>query len=70
MNAKLLLKNIARHDTTTHELADKMGISVNSFSKKLLGKRSFTIEEAFILCRILHIPLAERAKIFYSDCPK
>ncbi|MEL4860527.1 helix-turn-helix transcriptional regulator [Pseudoflavonifractor phocaeensis] len=64
MNARLLRAALAEHGMTQGKLAYSIGISENSMSRKIQGRREFTISEADRICEILKI--ADPAKIFLT----
>lgn len=55
MNAKLLRGKIKEAGLTQEELADIVGMSPNSFSRKINGMRQFKANEIESLCRALNI---------------
>ncbi len=55
MNANDLRAAIAKKGMTQAEVAQKIGISLNSFSRKINGKREFHLSEAKKLCEVLDI---------------
>lgn len=55
MNAKLLRVALAKKEMTQGQLAKNIGISQNSMSRKIRGKREFTISEADKICTVLEI---------------
>lgn len=55
MNANLIRGKIAECGLTQQKLAEKAGISVNSLSRKLSGKRDFRLEEVKRICAVLNI---------------
>ena len=55
MNANLIRGKIAERGLTQQKLAEKTGISENSLSRKLSGKRDFRLEEVKRICAILGI---------------
>lgn len=64
MNYNVIRGKIAEKRTSQKKLAIEMGITPQSLSRKLTGKRQFTVEEAARLCYLLEIPLEKRAEIF------
>ena len=64
MNYDFIRGRIAENRTSQKEIALKMGIAQQSLSRKLNGKRPFTVEEATKLSDLLGIPLGKRAEIF------
>lgn len=60
------LKGIMRENgITQQELADKLGISVQSFNAKINGRTAFTVPEAMDIVEFLEIKNPE--EIFFSD---
>lgn len=60
------LKGIMRENNVTQqELADRLGISVQSFNSKINGRTAFTIPEAIGIIGFLNINNPE--EIFFND---
>lgn len=55
MNANLIRGKIVEAGLTQGELALKIGISSNSLSRKLTGKREFRLDEVCKICEALNI---------------
>lgn len=55
MNANLLRGKIAEVGLTQGQLAEMAGMSSNSLSRKLSGKRDFRLEEVQRICSALNI---------------
>lgn len=55
MNSRKLKARIVELGLTQREVAGMIGISANSFSRKLLGKSDFLLSEAIALCSVLDI---------------
>ena len=55
MNASKLKAKIVERGMTQGEVAKIIGISPNSLSRKLLGKRDFLLSEVIALCSALEI---------------
>lgn len=53
------------NNVTQQELADKLGISVQSFNSKINGRTAFTIPEAIGIIGFLNIGNPE--EIFFND---
>lgn len=66
MNYNIIRGKIAEKRTSQKKLAGEMGIAPQSLSRKLNGKRQFTVEEAACLCKLLGIPTEKRAEIFLT----
>ncbi len=64
MNANLLKGKMAEKNVTQAELAEAIGISANSMSRKLLGKRTFTLSEAVAISNYLEID--KPGEIFFA----
>ncbi len=64
MNYDFIRGRMAERRICQKDIAQMMGISVQSFNRKINAKRSFTVEEATKLCDILDIPGTKRAEIF------
>lgn len=54
-NKNLLLSELAKNGMTARDLSADIGMTKNSFSNKINGKTSFTIEEAKKICDRLNI---------------
>lgn len=55
MNANLIRGKMAEAGLTQSELAFKFGMSSNSLSRKLTGKRDFRLDEVCRICSVLKI---------------
>lgn len=55
MNIYLLKGKMAEKDVSQRTLADKIGISQNSLSRKMHGKREFRLSEVISICKVLEI---------------
>lgn len=55
MNSNKLRAKIKEKGLSQEEVAKKIGISANSLSRKLLGKRDFSLSEVTALCDTLGI---------------
>lgn len=55
MNANKIRAKITERGMTQGEVAKIIGISANSLSRKLLGKRDFLLSEVIALCSVLEI---------------
>lgn len=64
LNCNIIRGKIAEKGTSQKRLAVEMGITPQSLSRKLTGKRQFTVDEAAKLCSLLEIPTDKRAEIF------
>lgn len=65
MNANFLRSEMVKCGMTQKELAKSIGISENSLSRKMTGKREFTLKEATAICAVLHI--CDPANIFLRE---
>lgn len=68
MNANLLRAKIKEHGETQETTARAIGISPNSLSRKINGKRDFTLYEVSKLCKYLNI--CDPTPIFLQGNPK
>ena len=68
MNPNLLRAALAQRGMTQGKLAELVGISPNSLSRKLHGKRQFTLGEAEAISRVLE--LQNPAAVFLTVNPK
>lgn len=68
MNANKIRAKIVERGMTQGEVAKKIGISPNSLSRKLLGKRDFSLSEVLSLCAVLEIE--DPQDIFLRYFPK
>ena len=68
MNSNLLRAALAQQGMTQGKLAELVGISPNSLSRKLNGKRQFTLGEAETISRVLE--LQNPAAVFLTVNPK
>lgn len=65
VNTNLLKGKIVANGYTQGQLAEKMNISVNSFSAKINGKNAFTLPEVERMCEFLGITdPKEKCEIF------
>lgn len=55
MNTNLLRGKMAEYGVTQSVLASIIGISENSLSRKMLGKREFRLSEVVKICNALKI---------------
>ena len=55
MNVNLIRAKMVEKGYTQGEVAKKIGMSSNSLSRKLLGKREFRLREVCMLCEVLDI---------------
>lgn len=55
MNANLLRSKIAERGMTQGMLAKAIGVSQNTLSKKMIGRRDFTAGEILKICDALNI---------------
>lgn len=58
---------IAEQGKSQKEIARQLNMSAQSFSRKMTGKRQFTVNEATRLCDLLSVLLEERGKIFFCQ---
>lgn len=64
MNRSLLRAEIAKNNMSQATVAHEIGMSPNSFSRKLNGKRDFRLPEVVAICKCLNI--SNPADIFLS----
>ena len=64
VNTNKLKAAIYASGYTLKELSERMGIAYNLFSKKVCGRSGFTVEQAFTLCLLLNLTMAEALAIF------
>lgn len=64
MNYDFIRGRMAERRICQRDVAQMMGMSVQSFNRKINAKRAFTVGEATKLCDILEIPSHKRAEIF------
>ena len=55
MNANKIKAKIVERGMTQGEVAKIIGISPNSLSRKILGKRDFLLSEVIALCSVLEL---------------
>ena len=55
MNSNLLRGKIAERGLSQAKVAREIGVSAQSFSRKITGKREFRLSEVQALCEILSI---------------
>lgn len=65
MNTNLLRAKMVEKGLTQKELAAAIGLSENSVSRKLTGKRDFSIQEALKICEVLS--LENPNEIFFAN---
>lgn len=63
MKANIIRAKIREKELTQEEVAKRIGISENSMSRKLNGKRDFSLREVAALCTLLDIRNA--ADVFF-----
>lgn len=64
MNTQLLKGKMAEAGYTQQKLAQAIGVVPQTLSRKLQGKRQFTVGEALAICEVLHINQDQRSAIF------
>ena len=62
-----LQAKMALHGLKAYELADAIGISRQSMSYKLNGKRVFTVQEIDSISKVLELTIEERDEIFFAS---
>lgn len=66
MKNKELLAEMKRADKTQQQMADAIGISTGTFSKKVNGQRDFTLSEVKAIKRVLGIDDHRMLAIFFD----
>ena len=66
MNMKLLEKKIKESGLKKGYIADKLGVSPQTFSSRLRGEIGWTVKEIAITCRLLNLSARDRDQIFFS----
>lgn len=66
-NRDLLVKCIERSGLKKGKIAEAMGKTISTFSRKLAGKQDFTETEMRTLARILQLSVEERTAIFFAE---
>jgi len=49
---------MGRHEITRTQLATELGISIQTLSESLAGRRAFDVNELVIVCSVLHLDFA------------
>lgn len=62
-----LQAKMALHGLKAYELADAIGITRQSLSYKLNGKRMFTVKEIDSISKVLDLTIEERDEIFFAS---
>lgn len=65
IDLKKLNKEIINSGLRKSWIAEKLGISYQSFWNKLKGKRTFKINEVILLSNILNLTFDKRERIFF-----
>lgn len=68
INRALLLSILAKKNMSFHDLAESIGISPQTMSYKVKGKRDFTTSEIRAIQNVLELTSEERNKIFFDSC--
>ena len=67
MNARKLAAALVENGLTQKEAAKQIGLSANSFSARMVGKRPFNADEVQKLCELLRIDDPQtKVEIFLS----
>lgn len=66
-NREMLEQCIERSGLKKGKIAEALGKTINTFSRKLAGKQDFTESEMRTLSRILDLSVEERIAIFFAD---
>ena len=68
VNTLKLKAKIILNEYTQKKLADDLGMSVNTLNAKVNGRKSFSVDDAALLCELLHIDTPEeKAEIFLAQ---
>lgn len=65
MNTNILKGKMVEKGFTQEKLAEAVGISTNSMSRKLLGERQFRLGEVVKICEVLEID--DPRDIFFTN---
>ena len=65
MNTNILKGRMVEKGFTQEKLAEAVGISTNSMSRKLLGERQFRLGEVVKICEVLEID--DPRDIFFTN---
>lgn len=65
MNTNILKGRMVEKGFTQEKLAEAVGISTNSMSRKLLGERQFRLGEVVRICEVLEID--DPRDIFFNN---
>ena len=66
-NRKLLEDRIERSGLKKSKIAEAMGKTISTFSRKLAGKQDFTESEMRTLARVLQLSAEDRIAIFFAE---
>lgn len=66
--AKLIEAWRRYHDLTPVEMAVKMGISQQTYRRRISSPKDFTIKEIWTACQILKIPFEESSAAIVAGC--
>lgn len=66
-NRELLEKCIERSGLKKGKIAEALGKTINTFSRKLAGKQDFTESEMHTLAEILQLTNEEKIAIFFAE---
>ena len=66
-NRELLEKCIQRSGLKKAKIAEAVGKTINTFSRKLAGKQDFTESEMRTLADILQLSVEEKIAIFFAE---
>lgn len=67
MNSMLLTFKVDNSCFTKSEIAEKLGLTRQSFYNKLNGKREFKVSEIQMLAQVLNLSEVEKNNIFFAD---
>lgn len=57
------------NDYTGPQLGRKLGLGKSAMSESLNYRRSFTLDEAYTVMRLFHVPIEQLHEVF-PPCPK
>ena len=66
-NTELLQECIKRSGLKKGKIAEALGKTINTFSRKLAGKQDFTESEMRTLARVLNLSAEEMIAIFFAE---
>lgn len=67
ININRLKGEVKANGMTTAEMADKMGIAVNTLNNLYQGKTTFKVSHVEEFCKILNLSAQQRDEIFFAS---